>query len=65
MKYILLLFWSAVLVTVLNYVVSAINNTPFNQESFINGLIFSLVFSVIILVISSIFPKDSAEEASH
>ncbi|MCA9724885.1 MAG: DUF2929 family protein, partial [Kurthia sp.] len=54
MKYIVLLFWSAVLFTLLNYVTSAIGNTPFEMEQVKQGLIFSVVFAVFVVIVGAI-----------
>ncbi|GEK33662.1 DUF2929 family protein [Kurthia sibirica] len=62
MKYIVLLVWSAILFSVLNYVVSAINNTPFGMDQVKTGLLFSLVFSAVIVIIGMIIPSESPKE---
>lgn len=65
MQYIVLLVWSAILFTVLNYVVSAINNASFGLDELYKGLIFSLVFSVIVVIIGAIIPKESPKEVGN
>ncbi|WP_338838640.1 DUF2929 family protein [Kurthia gibsonii] len=62
MKYIVLLFWSAVLFTLLNYVTSAIGNTPFSMEQVKQGLIFSVVFAVFVVIVGAILPKGEAQD---
>lgn len=65
MKYIMLVIWSALLVSTLNYVVSSINNLTFDGAAFQKGLIMSLVIDVLLLVISAIIPNDSPKEIGH
>lgn len=65
MKYITLVIWSALLVSTLNYVVSSINNVTFDSAAFQKGLIMSLAFDVLLLVISAIIPNDSPKEFGH
>lgn len=56
MRYIFLVIWSVVLVSVLNYVVSAINQgTP----DWNVGLIMSLVFAVLLIIIDAVIPSES------
>ncbi|MBO2534322.1 MULTISPECIES: YjzD family protein [Rummeliibacillus] len=65
MRYIILVIWSALLVTVLNYVVSSINNVAFDGPAFTKGLWISLVFAALLLVIDAVIPKDSPKEIGH
>ena len=62
MKYIFTFIWSFVLVAMLNYVVSSINNVPFDFEL---GAILSLVVSLVILLITAIIPNDPVAHESH
>ena len=62
MKYISLLVWSAILFSVLNYVVSAINNVEFSVAVLQKGLIYSVVFAVFVLIVSAIIPNESPKE---
>ena len=55
-------FWSALLISMLNYVVSSVLGVDFN---FMNGLIVSLVFSVLVLVVAMIIPNDPVEHTEH
>ena len=55
-------FWSALLVSMLNYVVSSVLGVEFN---FMNGLIVSLVFSVLVLIVATIIPNDPVEHTEH
>ncbi|MCM3610594.1 MULTISPECIES: YjzD family protein [Planomicrobium] len=59
MQFIGTLFWSALLITTLNYVVSAVQNVDFN---FMSGIYMSLVVSVLIFIIGSIIPESPAPE---
>lgn len=59
MQYIGTFFWSALLISLLNYVVSAVQNVDF---IFMNGIYMSLVVSVLIIVISKIIPDAPAPE---
>ncbi|HWI49221.1 MAG TPA: YjzD family protein [Rummeliibacillus sp.] len=65
MRYIMLVVWSALLVSTLNYVVSSINNVPLDGPAFTKGLLMSLVISVLLLVIDAVIPKDSPKEIGH
>ena len=60
MQYIITFFWSFLLVTMLNYVVSSVNDVNFN---FMNGLIISLVFSVLVIIIAAVIPNESTPDA--
>ncbi|AMW98201.1 YjzD family protein [Rummeliibacillus sp. G93] len=62
MKYIMLVIWSALLVSTLNYVVSSINNVPLDGPAFTKGLWISLIISVLILIMDAVIPKDSPKE---
>jgi len=65
MKYIVLVIWSALLVSTLNYVVSSINNSTLDAAGFKQGLLLSLVISVLIIVIDAVIPKNSPKEIGH
>lgn len=56
MKYIFLFIWSIILVSVLNYVVSAINNA---NPDWTQGLILSLVFAVLLIIVDAVIPSES------
>ncbi len=60
MQYIVTFFWSFLLVSMTNYVVSSVLGVNFN---FMNGLIVSLVFSVLVIIIAAIIPNESTPEA--
>ena len=60
MQYIITFFWSFLLVSMLNYVVSSVLSVEFN---FMNGVIVSLVFSVLVIIIAAIIPNESTPEA--
>ena len=59
MQFIGTFFWSALLITTLNYVVSAVQNVDFY---FMSGIYMSLVVAVLIFIISSIIPEAPAAE---
>lgn len=65
MRYIMLVIWSALLVSTLNYVVSSINNVPLDGPAFMKGLWISLVVSVLVLIIDAVIPKNSPKEIGH
>ncbi|MBM7705212.1 YjzD family protein [Chryseomicrobium aureum] len=54
MQYVTVLFWSLILVTMLNYVVSAVINVDFVLS---NGLIMGVVMAVAIILIDALLPK--------
>lgn len=59
MQYIITFFWSFLLVSMLNYVVSSVLSVDFN---FMNGVIVSLVFSVLVIIIAAIIPNESTPD---
>ncbi|MGG0658248.1 YjzD family protein [Rummeliibacillus pycnus] len=65
MKYIMLVIWSALLVSTLNYVVSSINNVTLDGPAFTKGLWISLVISALIIIMGAVIPKDSPKEIGH
>ena len=60
MKYIITFFWSFLLVTMLNYVVSSVLDVDFN---FMNGLYVSLAVSVLVFLIAAVIPNESTPDA--
>lgn len=54
MRYVMTLIWTLILVSMLNYVVSAVINVPFVLS---NGLIMGVVAAIFIFVIDAILPK--------
>jgi predicted PurR-regulated permease PerM len=62
MKYILTLIWSFLLVTMLNYVVSSVQDVPFD---FLLGAILSVVVAVVIFIIAAIIPNDPVVTEHH
>lgn len=65
MRYIMLVVWSVLLVSTLNYVVSSINNVPLDGPAFTKGLWMALVFSAFILIIDAVIPSKSPKEVGH
>lgn len=61
MQYIVTFIWSFLLVSMLNYVVSAVIGVPFDFQT---GAILSVVFSVLIFVIGAIIPNEPTPEAA-
>ena len=62
MQYIMTFFWSFLLVTMLNYVVSSVLGVTFD---FASGAIISLVFSVLVIIIAAIIPNEPVADADH
>ena len=60
MQYIITFIWSFLLVTMLNYVVSSVLDVDFN---FMNGVIVSLVVSVLVIIIAAVIPNESTPDA--
>lgn len=54
MRYILTFVWSLMLVSLLNYVVGAIANVPFNFET---GAILSVVLAVLVILLGESLPE--------
>ncbi|MDN7244414.1 YjzD family protein [Planococcus shenhongbingii] len=59
MQYIGTFLWSFLLISLLNYVVSAVQNVPFD---FMMGVYISIGVSILIFVISSIIPDEPTPE---
>lgn len=59
MQYIMTFIWSFLLVTMLNYVVSSINDVPFE---FGLGVIVSVVLSVLVFIVSAVLPSESTPD---
>ncbi|MET0959592.1 MAG: YjzD family protein [Psychrobacillus psychrotolerans] len=62
MQYIMTVFWSVVLVTMLNYVVSSVQNVDF---VFMNGIIMSIPVAIMVLIIAAIIPDEPTAKAHH
>lgn len=59
------LIFSVALISMLNYVVSAILGVEFNFE---NGVYISIIFAVLVFIIAAIIPNESTpdkEEHAH
>ena len=54
MRYILTFVWSFCLVTLLNYVVGAIANIPFNLEV---GILISVVVAILVILVGESIPE--------
>lgn len=61
MQYIVTFLWSFLLITMLNYVVSSVLGVPF---VFATGAIISVVFAIIVIIISAVLPSQP-EHAEH
>ncbi|KYG59174.1 YjzD family protein [Planococcus maritimus] len=59
MQYIGTLFWSVLIISMLNYVVSAVQNVPFD---FPIGVIMAVAVTVLVIVMDAIIPKEAAKE---
>jgi predicted PurR-regulated permease PerM len=62
MKYIMTIFWSVLLVSMLNYVVSSVNNVPFILS---HGLIMSILVAIMIFIITAIIPNEPNPTEQH
>ncbi|QFF98234.1 DUF2929 family protein [Psychrobacillus glaciei] len=62
MKYIMTLIWSVILVSMLNYVVSSVQDQPF---VFVHGLIMSIPVAILIFIITAIIPNELAPSEQH
>ena len=62
MQYIITFFWSFLLVTMLNYVVSSVMGVDFN---FVAGAVISVVFSILVLIIAAVLPNEPVADADH
>ena len=54
MRYVLTFVWSFCLVTLLNYVVGAIANIPFNFEV---GILISVVVAILVILVGESIPE--------
>lgn len=59
MQYIGTIIWSFILITMVNYVVSAVQNVPFD---FMLGVYISLAVSVMIFIIAALIPDATPAE---
>lgn len=62
MQYIMTFFWSVLLVSMVNYVVSSVMGAEFN---FNTGVTIALVFSVLIFIVGAIIPNDPIPADDH
>lgn len=62
MKYIITIVWTVILVSMLNYVVSSVNNVDFVLN---NGLIMSVPVAIMIFIIGAIIPNDPLPAKQH
>lgn len=62
MKYIMTIIWSVILVSMLNYVVSSVQNVPFELNT---GLIMSIPVVILLFLITAIIPNDSVATEHH
>ena len=62
MKYIMTFVWSIILVSMLNYVVSSVQDVHYN---FNHGLIISIPVAIMILIITAIIPNDPVSKEAH
>ena len=62
MQYIMTLVWSVLLVSMLNYVVSSVQNVEF---VFTDGLIMSIPVAIMVLIIAAIIPNEPVAKEQH
>lgn len=62
MQYIVTFLWSFLLITMLNYVVSSVLGVDF---VFATGVIISVVFSIVIILISAVLPSQPDHAENH
>ncbi len=62
MQYIITLFWSFFLITMLNYVVSSVLGVDF---VFMTSVVLTVVFSVIVFIIAALIPNEPVAHADH
>lgn len=62
MQYIMTLIWSVLLVSMLNYVVSSVQNVEF---VFMDGIIMSIPVAILVLVIAAIIPDEPVAKVHH
>lgn len=62
MQYIMTFIWSFLLVSMLNYVVSSVQNVPFD---FTLGAILSVAFAVLVFIMSAIIPNEATPETKE
>lgn len=56
------IFWTLVLVTMLNYVVSSVQNVDFE---FMNGVIISIPTAIILIIMTTIIPNEPVASKQH
>lgn len=62
MQYIVTFFWSFLLISMLNYVVSSVLGVPFD---FVAGAIISVVVSILVFIIAAIIPNEPVAHDHH
>jgi hypothetical protein len=62
MRYFWTLFWTFLLVQMLNYVVSSMTGVTYD---FMTGNILAVIVTVLIFVVSAIIPNDPVEQHHH
>lgn len=62
MQYIMTFFWSFLLISMVNYVVSSVMGAPFD---FMTGVYISVVFSVLVFIVGAIIPNDPIPADDH
>ncbi|AOV08458.1 YjzD family protein [Sporosarcina ureilytica] len=59
MRFIMAFVWSFLLVTLLNYVVGAIANVPFDLQA---GVMISLVMAVLVILLGEAIPNQEVSD---
>ncbi len=62
MRYLVTFFWAFLLSQMLTYVISSMNGNTFN---FNTGVILSIIFTVLTILMSAIIPNDKNHEGAH
>lgn len=62
MQYIMSFIWSFMLISMLTYVVSSVLGAHY---SFTNGAIISVIFAVLILIVTAIIPNEPTPDDAH
>lgn len=55
MQYIMTFFWSVLLVSMLNYVVSSVQNVEY---VFMDGIFMSIPVAILVLIVAAIIPNE-------
>ncbi|MHC0036710.1 YjzD family protein [Pseudoneobacillus sp. C159] len=62
MRYFWTLFWTFLLVQMMNYVVTSMTGTTYD---FMTGNILAVIVTVLIFIVSTVIPNDPVEQHHH